>query len=310
MTIVKSFSVGDGDMFAIRHHSDNFTIIDCCISDEKKCQILRDIETMSSGKKIKRFISTHPDADHIGGLNILYDKINILNFYCVKNQAKKENINNNENFERAFGKYCELRGDNQKVFYLHKNCKRRWMNISDDKRDDAGIQILWPDTNNLHFKEALEISKNGGSPNNISPIILLNAHGFKFMWMGDLERDFMKKIIEEVELQKINVLFAPHHGRDSGKVPKEWLEILKPELIVIGEAPSEYLNYYKGYDTITQNSAGDITFEVDENGINIYVSNYNYSTKFQDKEFVAQKQKSKIGDTNLCDYSLCSLSKK
>lgn len=31
MTIIKSFSVGNGDMFAIRHHSDNFTIIDCCM---------------------------------------------------------------------------------------------------------------------------------------------------------------------------------------------------------------------------------------------------------------------------------------
>jgi hypothetical protein len=30
MSIVKSFSVGDGDMFYIKHNSDNFTTIDCC----------------------------------------------------------------------------------------------------------------------------------------------------------------------------------------------------------------------------------------------------------------------------------------
>ncbi len=30
MSIVKSFSVGDGDMFYIEHNSDSFTIIDCC----------------------------------------------------------------------------------------------------------------------------------------------------------------------------------------------------------------------------------------------------------------------------------------
>ena len=29
MSIVKSFSVGNGDMFYINHGSDNFTIIDC-----------------------------------------------------------------------------------------------------------------------------------------------------------------------------------------------------------------------------------------------------------------------------------------
>ena len=35
MSIVKSFSVGDGDMFYIDHNSDNFTTIDCCYSDDE-----------------------------------------------------------------------------------------------------------------------------------------------------------------------------------------------------------------------------------------------------------------------------------
>lgn len=30
MSVVKSFSVGEGDMFYIDHNSDNFTTIDCC----------------------------------------------------------------------------------------------------------------------------------------------------------------------------------------------------------------------------------------------------------------------------------------
>ena len=34
MSVVKSFSVGDGDMFYIDHNSDSFTTIDCCYSDE------------------------------------------------------------------------------------------------------------------------------------------------------------------------------------------------------------------------------------------------------------------------------------
>ena len=57
------------------------------------------------------------------------------------------------------------------------------------------------------------------------------------------------------------VLFAPHHGRDSGHVPAELLKELQPQLIIIGEAPSKNLNYYQGYNTITQNTAGDILFD-------------------------------------------------
>jgi len=29
MSIIKSFAVGNGDMFYIKHNSDNFSIIDC-----------------------------------------------------------------------------------------------------------------------------------------------------------------------------------------------------------------------------------------------------------------------------------------
>jgi len=35
MSEIKSFSVGEGDMFYIRHNTDNFTTIDCCLSDVK-----------------------------------------------------------------------------------------------------------------------------------------------------------------------------------------------------------------------------------------------------------------------------------
>ncbi|CAM4346215.1 hypothetical protein COEX109129_19890 [Corallococcus exiguus] len=33
MSIIKSFSVGNGDMFYIKHNSDNFTIIDCNLTE-------------------------------------------------------------------------------------------------------------------------------------------------------------------------------------------------------------------------------------------------------------------------------------
>ena len=44
MSIVKSFSVGNGDMFYIKHNSSSFTIIDCCLSDNRE-DILQEIIT-------------------------------------------------------------------------------------------------------------------------------------------------------------------------------------------------------------------------------------------------------------------------
>ena len=67
MSIIKSFSVGDGDMFYIDHNSDNFSIIDCCIDDSNKDIIIAEIKNRSSKKSVVRFISTHPEEDHLQG---------------------------------------------------------------------------------------------------------------------------------------------------------------------------------------------------------------------------------------------------
>lgn len=280
MSKVKSFSVGDGDMFYIQHGSSNFSIIDCCLSDENKKTIVEELIDQSSGKDITRFISTHPDDDHVQQLDYLDDKMPILNFYCVKNEATKKIIT------PGFKRYCALRDNTQKAFYIFKDCSRRWMNQSGPDNNgkeigSSGINILWPDTNNQAFKDALKTAKEGGSPNNISPVISYSiSNGAVYQWMGDLETVFMENIKNNINLSKVNILFAPHHGRDSGKIPQSILDKLKPDIIIIGEAPSQHLNYYQGYNTITQNSAGDITFINDGNEIHIYVSNKDYKVTF------------------------------
>jgi beta-lactamase superfamily II metal-dependent hydrolase len=154
------------------------------------------------------------------------------------------------------------------------------MNQSDNTRGSAGINVLWPDLTNRHFKDALKYAEETGNPNNISPIISYSMGKIKFVWMGDLETEYMENIYKNVLLSDVTILFAPHHGRESGKVPSEFLSILNPKLVIIGEAPSKDLNYYKGYNTITQNGAGDITFDVDDSLIDIYVSNKDYSVDF------------------------------
>lgn len=300
MSIVKSFSVGDGDMFYIKHNSDNFTTIDCCNYSTGRTvdwdlfnEHLDEIKNESRGKIITRFISTHPDDDHISGLEEYENQIGINNFYCVENKATKSDETDD------FNKYCELR-DGSKHYYLFKGCRRKWMNITDEERGSSGITCLWPITTNEDFKSALQTAKEGGSPNNISPILQYSLdNGAKIMWMGDLEKDFIEKIKKDVEWREIDILFAPHHGRDSGKLPAEVLQKLNPKIVIIGEAPSVNLNYYQGYDTITQNSAGDIVFECVENKVHIYVSKENYSVDYLDDEYLSDTYGIYIGALNL-----------
>ena len=95
-----------------------------------------------------------------------------------------------------------------------------------------------------------------------------------------METHFMESIENVLTLPYVDILFAPHHGRDSGKIPQSLLDEMLPKIIVIGEASATHLNYYDGYNTITQNSAGDITFECIDKLIHIYVSNDSYEVDF------------------------------
>lgn len=260
MSVIKSFSVNNGDMFFIDHDSDYFTIIDCCCNDEIIC----DLEPLIKNKSNFLFISTHPDNDHIHGLTEFHKKIGIKNFYCVENKAIK--TEETEDFKT----YCKLR-NSCNASYLSKDCRIGSKN---------GLSCLWPIVGNIYFRNELERAQRGEAFNNISPIITYRVGNIKVIWFGDIENTFLEKIKDQINWSMVDILFAPHHGRKSGKIPENVLKRLNPQVIVIGEASSENLNYYKGYNTITQNSAGSIVFECIGNQVNVYVDNEQYSVSF------------------------------
>lgn len=151
MSKVKSFSVGNGDMFYIKHNSDNFTTIDCCLNydaDAKKAKehVLSELRSEMQDKQIKRFISTHPDEDHISGLEEYDDEFEILNFYRVDNEATKKEQESDD-----FKRYKKLRNDSKKQFELKKDCSRKWMNQPSEERGSSGLFCLWPITDNKYL---------------------------------------------------------------------------------------------------------------------------------------------------------------
>ncbi|WP_323671829.1 MBL fold metallo-hydrolase [Candidatus Poriferisodalis multihospitum] len=274
MSIIKSFAVGEGDCCYIKHDSDNFTIIDASLPDSRRQEILKEIKNERQSKQIVRVIATHPEADHVGGLHHLDDAIGIVNFYCVKNQARTDS--NHPGVQR----YRKLH-NSKKAFYIRKGCGRRWMNKNSEERGSAGINILWPDRAHDSFKTALEEAENGGSANNICPIIRYKlTGGASAFWAGDLETNYLKGIQNAVSLPKTTLVFAPHHGRSSGRLPASWLQDLDPKIVVIGEAQSQHLDYYANYNTITQNSAGDIAFECTGSDVHVHVTSGNYRVSF------------------------------
>lgn len=276
MSIVKSFSFpcGElrGDTFYISHNSNNFTVIDCYLKDGdddscRKEEIINDIVKESSGR-ICRFISTHPDNDHILGIEELDKRWPISNFYAVEN-----NIPANKN-DVSLSKYIELKKN--KNFPICKGIKRVWLNKNNNKNGSSGIEFLWPNVTNEKFKGELQKVAKGESPNNICCVLTYTIkNGAKYMWMGDLETDMQQEFYNTCkgDIPQVDILFQPHHGRKSGAVPDDLLKKLAPKLIIIGNAPSEHIEYGDSQMTITQNTAGDIVFANEDNEVHIFTTN-------------------------------------
>lgn len=276
MSIVKSYSFPDGeirgDMFYIKHSSKNFTVIDCYLNDgnnknARKKEIIEEIINESAGR-ICRFISTHPDHDHIAGLDSLDEKWNITNFYAVKNNHPADKNDNSLT--------CYQRLLKNHNFAIERNIRRFWLNNSNEENDSSRIFFQWPDLNNEKFREALDLVSEGKKVNNICPIFTYqNLNGATYMWMGDLETEMQQAYYDNYKsnIPNVDILFQPHYGRKSGAVPKELLEALNPKLIIIGNAPSEHISYGDSRHTITQNTAGDICFENNGNEVHIYTKN-------------------------------------
>ena len=75
--------------------------------------------------------------------------------------------------------------------------------------------------------------------------------------MGDLESTFQDKIKNQIALPPVDIMFAPQH-----------------------------LDYYYGYNTITQNSAGDIVLDCSDDSVHVYVSNNEYSVDHLEYNFM------------------------
>ena len=278
MSIVKSFSFPKGeirgDTYYIKHGSDSFTVIDCYLltnsehaENNRQKEIIDEIVKESSGR-IRRFISTHPDHDHIAGIEELFRRWSTENFYAVSNDIPADKD------DTSLTKYIELKKEHN--YAIKEGIRRKWLNDGDEEHGSSGINFKWPILTNTEFKEALDKVKKGEEVNNICPVFTYTIKdGAKYMWMGDLLTEMQEEYYNtcKSKIPQVDILFQPHHGRKSGAVPEALLDAIDPQLIIIGNAPNEHIDYGDSRMTITQNTAGDLLFDNEEEYIHIYSQN-------------------------------------
>lgn len=294
MGVVHFLNVNEGDCTWIQHLSGHNTVIDVSNgnADVNLNQVFKIYEQGNHRQKehpvnpieylkdfnvstIFRFILTHPDMDHMDGIENLFNKFEVVNFWDTNNNkqiTEKSDWGRYKKEDWDFYQKIRKSDSEPKVLHLLAGSHGQYYNEDENGESGAdGLYILAP-TSEL-IKEANDTEEY----NKCSYVILYRVENKKIIFSGDSEEKTWDYIMEnhEAEVRDIDVLIAPHHGRKTGG-NKDYLDVLNPKLTLFGNAKSEYLDYgswnRRGLDHITNNQGGCIILDANTSGIDVYVT--------------------------------------
>lgn len=270
-------NVGKGNCTVIQFPNNRLAIVDIDNShiDDENDVLTDPIEFLKSeypNKAIFRFILTHPDMDHMTGLNELFNLRKVYNFWDTDNNKEIDTESagfgpyNKEDWE----KYLEIRESQSepKALKLLRNA------TADCCWTEDNIQILSPSKELV--KLSREAAESSDKYNHISYVLRIEYKGIVIILGGDATKAAWDDIYEhysstnQLALLKADVLLASHHGSPNN-VNKEVFKHIDPDYVVVSVLRG--VNYdYSYYNTLANKQVystkafGNITVDIPEVG--------------------------------------------
>lgn len=243
--------VGQGDAILIQTPSKKNILIDG--GDENADHMVKSYLRKKWVKSIDLMIATHPDSDHIGGLDNVVDAFDIKSIYMPKKTSDSESYIN-----------------------LIKSCKNKNLDIQYLNRDDYL---------NIEDKLSLQVlsPSNINDENNLASIVFyMKYKDNEFILTGDSEKENEQEILNTYDINDVDFLKVAHHGSNTSSSP-EFISKISPDISVIscgyknqyGHPHKETLNtlYQNDSAVYRTDKIGDIIFYSDGNKI---FTNKNY----------------------------------
>ena len=228
--------------------------------------------------------------DHMDGIKALFTEFPPQVFWDTNNQKEIDDSSwSSSQYNRAdWDCYRNLRDTNpqanpQRLANLSGQKGRYWS--EDEHGNPQGgdwITILAP------TQELVDEANRTGDYNDLSYVLLYRLGDKRIVFGGDSHDKTWEHILEnwEADVTDIDLLIAPHHGRDSGR-SYDFLDVLKPSLTFFGNARSEHLAYgdwyRRGLAIVTNNQANCIIADLSGWSLNIYVTNETYAKTSAEK---------------------------
>lgn len=250
------FDVGQGDAIFIETPQGHQILIDGGPSKKILEKLNKNIPFWD--RTIDLIILTHPDADHLAGLNYVLVNYKVKNI--LWNGTKKE-TQTFKDWEKNLLKEKEKDGAN--VVVAQKGQKI--------KASDAKFYIL-------HTPENLEKKIFKKSANETSIVSKLFFGKSVFLFPGDIDQKIEKQLLSEKIDLSAQVLKVAHHGSKNSGL-EEFLKEVNPDFAVISSGKNnpfhfphqEILEKFQEIETkiLRTDQQGDIKMVSDGNGLKI-----------------------------------------
>ena len=312
MATVHFLNVNEGDCSIIEHNSGHTTVIDVCNAKPVEAMVEALTARMAKSERgisgnfqqkkypvnpisymnghgissIFRYIQTHPDMDHMDGIEALFDEYRPTNLWDTNNTKEMRASSWVGSPYRAsdWSFYKHLRDTDPdgkpKRLTLYSGARSHCYNQARDGTGGGdGLHVLAPTKELVAAANAADDDYN-----HCSYVILYRTGGSRIVFGGDSHDATWDHILEhhKADVTDIDLLIAPHHGRKSGR-SYEFLDTLKPTLTFFGNARSEHLAYgawrYRGLSIVTNNQANCMVVDVSTNPMTLYVTHENFARR-------------------------------
>ncbi|MDE2717745.1 MAG: hypothetical protein OXI33_12150 [Chloroflexota bacterium] len=312
MATIHFLNVKEGDCSIIEHNSGHTTVIDVCNAKpaepphEALMEMMAKSERGISGNfqqkkypvnpinyvndhgisSIFRYVQTHPDMDHMDGIEALFAEFSPTNFWDTDNTKEMQVASWEGSPYRAtdWSFYKHLRdtdpGEEPKRLTLYSGARGHYYNQAlDGTGGGDGLHVLAP------TKELVDAANEADDDyNHCSYVILYCTGDSRIVFGGDSHDATWEHILEhhKADVTDIDLLIAPHHGRKSGR-SYEFLDTLTPTLTFFGNARSEHLAYGawrdRGLSIVTNNQANCMVVDASTYPMTLYVTHENFARR-------------------------------
>ena len=284
-------NVGKGNSTIIDFPSERLSVIDVddsraisaserfLMEIQKKAKLTNPIDYIVSqfpNREIFRFILTHPDMDHMSGIQELFRKKYVRNFWDTNNNKHIDpsTWSNSPYNEKDWNFYQQIRQskDCPRVLPLYRGADSECCWIQD------AVEILAP------TPQLVTQANESQDHDHLSYVLMVKYAQRKILLGGDATKKVWEDILNDENYGesyiKSDVFLAPNHGSPN-HISKDILDVINPDLTIVSVAEVvEYARelYSKYGIVLSTKHYGDIWIKIRDTGKILFTTrSQNYS---------------------------------